>query len=640
MSVQFGTWNFDGQPVGAEYIGNVRSVIGPYAPQGHTSHTKGDLAVLFCPFHTTKESTLEIQPYVTSEGTVISWDGRLDNRDELIGQFEGAVSTQSTDILIVRAAFERWNIRCLAKLLGDWALAIWNQNDRCLILAKDPIGTRQLYYVLDGKRVTWSTTLDPLVLLAEKPLALDEEYVAGWLSAFPATNLTPYAEIHSVPPCSFVRVTPTRSSTAQYWTFDARHTIRYRTDAEFEEHFRILFKASVRRRLRSHAPVLAELSGGMDSSSIVCMADRILSDGLADAPRLDTISYYDESEPNWDERPYFLKVEEKRGQTGCHVHTCSSTPLAFPSESDRFLPAPSCVSRSSDARSQFAALLSAGENRVVLSGIGGDEVAGGVPTPVPELADLLVRVRAVTLAQKLTAWSLSKRQPWLHMGFDVVRGFCFPRNLDLVPWLDRDFARRHHPALAGYRSRLKLFGPLPSFQENMSALEALRRQLGCTHLASDLHCEMRYPYLDRDLLAFMYALPREQVVRPHERRSLMRRALRGLVPREILDRRRKAFISHGPLLALSRALPEMTAKRDALELKRFGVVDVDRFLRALEDAGRGLTPSPLPLIRAIRLEKWLQGVSRYLATGAIGPHVPSGIARKTALCHGAPPVLS
>jgi asparagine synthase (glutamine-hydrolysing) len=640
MSVQFGTWNFDGRPVGAEYMENVRSVIAPYAPEGYTWHTKGGLAVLFCPFHTTKESTFEVQPHVTTAGTVIAWDGRLDNRDELIAQLQGAVSAQSTDSLIVRAAFERWNIRCLAKLLGDWALSVWDQNEQTLILAKDPIGTRPLYYALDKKRVTWSTTLDPLVLLAEKPLVLDEEYVAGWLSAFPATNLTPYADIHSVPPCCFVRVTPTRSSTIQYWTFDPGHAIRYRTDAEFEEHFRILFKASVRRRLRSHAPVLAELSGGMDSSSIVCMADAILNDGIADSPRLDTISYYDESEPSWDERPYFLKVEQKRGRTGCHVSTCSSAPFLFPSGSDRFTPTPSCVARPSDARKQFAALLSSEGNRVVLSGIGGDEVMGGVPTPEPELADLLARMHAVKLAQRLTAWSLSKRRPWLHILFDVACGFCLPRSLDLAPWLDPNFARRNHPALTGYRSRRKLLGPLPSFQENTDTLEALRRQIGSMHVASDLHYEMRYPYLDRDLLAFMYAVPREQVVRPTERRSLMRRALNGLVPQEILERRRKAFISHGPLLALSRVFPEMTAKQDELELKRFGVVDVDAFLGALRDTGRGLTPSPLLLTRAIRLETWLQGVSRYLTTGAIDRNHPSGTGREQLLVRPNATVLS
>jgi len=86
--------------------------------------------------------------------------------------------------------------------MGDWALSVWNPKDRSLILAKDPIGTRYLYYSLDKDQVSWSTILDPLVLLAEKTFALEEEYIAGWLSFFPATHLTPYVGIHSVPPAS------------------------------------------------------------------------------------------------------------------------------------------------------------------------------------------------------------------------------------------------------------------------------------------------------------------------------------------------------------------------------------------------------------------------------------------------------
>ena len=86
------------------------------------------------------------------------------------------------------------------------------------------------------------------------------------------------------------------------------------SDAEYEEHFRSVFAQSVRRRLRSDSPILAELSGGMDSSSIVCMADEIISRGQLATPRLDTLSYYDDSEPNWNERPYFSQVEEKRGR--------------------------------------------------------------------------------------------------------------------------------------------------------------------------------------------------------------------------------------------------------------------------------------------------------------------------------------
>ena len=91
-------------------------------------------------------------------------------------------------------------------LIGDWALSIWDPHTRSLILAKDPIGTRHLYYSFDENHVTWSTILDPLVLSAGNPFALCEEYIAGWFSMFPAAHLTPYVGIHSVPPSSSVLI--------------------------------------------------------------------------------------------------------------------------------------------------------------------------------------------------------------------------------------------------------------------------------------------------------------------------------------------------------------------------------------------------------------------------------------------------
>ena len=90
------------------------------------------------------------------------------------------------------AAYEKWGTNCFAKLIGDWALSIWNPLGRSLILAKDPIGTRHLYYSIDNGQVTWSTILDPLVSLPTENLHICEEYIAGCFSHFPAAHLTPY----------------------------------------------------------------------------------------------------------------------------------------------------------------------------------------------------------------------------------------------------------------------------------------------------------------------------------------------------------------------------------------------------------------------------------------------------------------
>src|SRR5208283_859373 len=204
MSVQFGKCNLDGKPVDLQELDRVRAVLAPYGPDAEGSFCKDNAGIIYRAFHTTKESRLEVQPHVGPSGAVVTWDGRLDNRSGLIHELGGHLSSDSTDLSIVTAAYEHWGRNSLAKLIGDWALSIWDPDERSLLLAKDLVGTRHLYYSIDKHNVTWSTLIEPLVLFAGKTFALCEEYIAGWFSFFPATHLTPYLGIHSVPPSSFV----------------------------------------------------------------------------------------------------------------------------------------------------------------------------------------------------------------------------------------------------------------------------------------------------------------------------------------------------------------------------------------------------------------------------------------------------
>jgi asparagine synthase (glutamine-hydrolysing) len=616
MSVQFGRWSFEGQPPFPDYIEKVSAALAPYGPDSNESYSKGGINILYRAFHTTKESHREKQPCISPSGAIITWDGRLDNRAELISELRDSATVNSTDVAIVVAAYEKWGANCLGKLIGDWALSIWNPRERSVLLAKDPIGTKHLYYSFDDKQLTWSTILDPLVRLAGKTFALNEEYIAGWFSMFPAVDLTPCVGIHSVPPSSSVLLRPGKRAVSKYWDFDPESIVRYRTDAEYEEHFRIVFATAVQRKLRSDRPVLAELSGGRDSSSIVCMADTMVARGTAETPRLDTLSIYDDSEPNWNERPYFTKVEEKRGRTGWHVNFGAQDPEKIqasepPPESvhARFVPTPGYDGRTAP---YFRMCMASQGNRVVLSGIGGDEVMGGVPTPTPELENLLARAQFGALAHQLKVWALEKRRPWFHLFWEAAHGFFppalvgVPKFMRPVPWLQSSFVKRQWAALTGYPSKAKLFGPLPSFQANVGTLDALRRQLARTALPFEPPYEKRYPYLDRSLLEFMFAIPREQLVRPTQRRSLMRRALVGIVPDEILNRKTKAFVSRSPRVAISNDWVHFAEMTQNMLSSSFGIVDSEPILEALQKARHGEEVPIITLRRTLCLEGWLK----------------------------------
>jgi asparagine synthase (glutamine-hydrolysing) len=611
MSVLFGIWNFDHAGIAAEYLAGIRATLSSYSLDGKSEYSGSDVHLIHLPFHVTRESEDESQPFVTPSGQMLLWDGRLDNRQELIGSLRKELRGDLTDAAIAAAALESWGTDGLRKLVGDWALSLWNPKEQSVVLAKDFLGARQLYYTVDRNSFVWSTLIDPLVL-PNKPFQLQEEYLAGWLSQFPAAHLTPFAGIHAVPPSSIVFFRRAKVTVRRYWDFDPGKRIRYRDDREYEEHFRNVFGESVRRRLRSSTPVLAELSGGMDSSSIVCVADAVMADGFVETPRLDTVSYFDDSETNWNELPFFAKVEQQRGRAGRHVALDFRTQWRSSFDHGSFAATPGSGVRLND-NSGYQQSLRSGEYRVLLQGVGGDEVLGGVPAATPELADLLRAGNVRLFLRQLTAWALACKIPAFHLFADTIHQFFPPHRVFIgtIPWLRSDFARRNADVLRGYDRRFTVFGPQPSFQANLAALDSLRRQLASRGLSPGEKVERRYVYLDRDLLEFLYAIPREQLLRPGQRRSLMRRALVGIVPDEILKRKRKAFIARAPVVTIQQEWTYLQTLTENMICARAGIVDAAAFQQSLRKASDGEDIPIVPALRTVLLEAWLAHLLRW-----------------------------
>jgi asparagine synthase (glutamine-hydrolysing) len=652
MSVQFGRWNFEGPAPSAEYFEKVNATVAPYGPDSNASYSKDGVRILYRSFRTTKEEHRETQPHVFASGEVLTWDGRLDNRPDLVRELSDAVTLNSTDVEIVAAAFKRWGDKCLGKLIGDWALSIWNPHERSVLLAKDPVGTRHLFYSFDEKQLTWTTVLDPLVLFAGKTFRICEEYIASWLTnQFPPAHITPYIGIQAVPPSCSVLLRPGKHGTkhiiSKYWEFDAGKRIRYRTDAEYEEHFRSAFATAVQRRLRSDRPVLAELSGGMDSSSIVCMADLIMGVGTrrgtqhsplatseAECPRLDTISWfgnlYAHSEPDGNELTWICKVEEQRGRKGFHINfnalqsketrSRQSPMSAFDSSGFACTPAPRTLSRLFKI---YAAHIASQGYRVTICGIGGDHVTGREPTPTPELQNLLVRGHFVALASRLNAWAIKTRKGRMPLLWEAVREFL-PRKkvtteIFTAPWFQLGFVQRNHAALCHCPTRRTLLNHIPSAQYNLDGLEGERRLAARWEFNPLLIRDVRFPYLDRDFMGFMYAIPREQVVRVGQHRSLMRRALIGVVPEEVRNRTPKGIPPQESSNAVSTELVERCDPGNNILGSSLGIIDSSRFSEALQNVRQTDKALMRMLTRTLKLESWLRHLAGYkiLATPKI-----------------------
>jgi asparagine synthase (glutamine-hydrolysing) len=611
MSTLFGRWNFDGKAVDPEYIGKVRAMLDAHSPDGVTICVKSTFVILYGALHVTDESRREQQPAISPAGTFLTWDGRLDNRAELLPRL-ACRSSNPSDLEIVAESWEKEGTLCLGSLVGDWSLSVLNHYERTLILARDFLGSRPLYYLRNNRYIAWSTVLEPLLLCPEERFTLCEEYIAGWLAGYPEAHLTPYEEIRAVPPASLVRITSRTATVEKYWDFHPLEESPCKSDAEYEERFRVLFFDAVHRRLRSRSPVLAQLSGGMDSSAIVCAADHVAAN--RGVRPVETVSYFDDSEPNWNERPFFTAVEVYRGRTGFHLDVASDG-LLLPQRGGSFPVTPAHGGRPTDSQVRLARHITEGNFQVLLSGSGGDEFTGGAPTGIPELADLLSRAEFRQFLRRAFLWAMASRKPLLHVAGKSIRTFLPTMRATNtsrqwpMPWLTPSFARRNQKTLSIAVTRFRWRGPLPTFQENLRALDGLRRQIACAELPPAPCCEKRYPFLDRDLLEFLFNIPREQLVRPNQRRSLFRRALRGIVPDVVLDRPRKAFVATSHLKAVAADWRRIMNLTETMMLESSHTLDSNIFRETLEQARHGGDVPLLPAMRALRLEWWMQDMA-------------------------------
>ncbi len=607
MSILFGIQRNDDGKVEDDQLLALSRATERYALDGTFVRGGIRIGMGFQPYHTHQRSWLEAQPVTDRRGNRLTFDGRLDNYQELGELLD--IPFGATDSAIVLVAFERWGENCFAKLIGDWALALWSESDRSLYLARDHAGTRSLYFEETGERIVWSTFLETFFVEVGQR-TVDETYMACYLACQPLQGRTPYAGISMVPAAHYLKFHNGTIVRMPHWQWMVKEEIHYKTDAEYEEHFFALFRQSVERRTGPGAPILAQLSGGMDSSSIVCMSDHIRRSqrcGEGEVDLLDTISFYDEREPELNEMPFVRAVERQRGREGAHMESSyiDRTFLAVDRGEAQYL-LPGADSSSPMLEQRLHDAIGSDKYRVMLSGTGGDEVMGGVPTPLPELGDYLVSGSVKHLLRKGVAWCLPKRQPLVLMLRDTIEylrqiyGASNVQDESLPAWVNRESIATHSP------SHL-LDAPLlrPSRIENGRTWWIIQESLPHLYPSYKKRYEYRYPFLDRDVNNFLFRIPREQLLRPRQKRSLQKRSLKALLPEEVFNRDRKAYASRGMALALQPLENYVTRLlENAVAVKR-GVVSGDRYASEFRNYARGMgSANAVGIIRLLNFEAW------------------------------------
>jgi asparagine synthase (glutamine-hydrolysing) len=525
-----GLWNRDGRPVDEAVWCRMRQTL---------AHRQ-DVAGLAIP----------------SERLSIAFDGRLDNRDEL--------PEAGTDGEVALAAYRAYGDEFAVRLSGDFALAIFDPARRSLILARDPIGVRPLYYHVTPDVVLFASEIKAILAHpAVRTRPNDEvlaDYLFNLLAADDTRGVTFFEDVFAVLPAHVATATEHRVVTKRYWDFDPAQRVAVRTFEEAAEGFREHFTRAVHRRLRPRAHIAISVSGGLDSSAIFCTAETLRR--KHGGPALDGVSYIVPDGRASDEKAYLAEIERMYGVAITKWIDLPQGTVDGSVEGIRHAEAPMLDARWSGTLAYYHAIRALGAT-TLLTGHWGDQVL----VEHGFLVDLLRR------GAWQTAWrDFSEYRRWKdHGAGDIGRNLPRAVLADVLP----------APLLAALRSaqrRLDERGQreltawyTPAFRDK--GREALRRRSAAgpeqafpTAHARAIYRQARsryhvqsmewnnkvaamhgmdaaFPFLDRDLIAYLIALPGELQTHRGIPKAVLRQAMKGVLPEAIASRRSKADFS-------------------------------------------------------------------------------------------------
>src|SRR5579871_2276688 len=207
-------------------------------------------------------------------GLALAADVRLDNQDELESALAPRDERPSLAELLL-LGWERWGTGLAERLAGDFALVIWDERRRQLYAARDAFGVRPLFHARSGRSLVLASEVGQLLALEDVDGELEDGVVLDFLaSRFAHGRETFFRGIARVRPGHFL-LASSSSFREVRWFEPPREELRFRRKGDCEEAFRALARSAVARRLDSDRPVIVQMSGGLDSSSIACLAGEI-----------------------------------------------------------------------------------------------------------------------------------------------------------------------------------------------------------------------------------------------------------------------------------------------------------------------------------------------------------------------------
>jgi asparagine synthase (glutamine-hydrolysing) len=493
------------------------------------------------------------QPITNESGSVtLVFNGEIYNFRELRMALAGRGHRFSTnaDTEVIVHLYEEHGAACVDRLSGMFAFALWDEERRELLLARDRFGKKPLYYADLGRSLLFGSELKSLLEHPKCPRSLDFESLSRYLELeYVPTPRSILAGVEKLPGGHMLRWRAGRISIESYWDLEYE-TSALATDEDFVERFREHFREAVRRRLVSDVPLGAFLSGGIDSSSVVAMMAEARPEG---GVKTFTIGF---GEPTFDESAHARRVA---AHFGTEHHEDVFTPRVLldllPTVAE-FLDEP--FADASILPTYLLSRFTREHVTVALGGDGSDELLAGYPTfPADRLASLYRVPRGF---HDRVVTPLADRLPVSTGNFSF--DFKVKRFLRGAPLSTPE---RHAAWLGSFRAdeqaTLLQRPPGDVLGEWRTAYDAAPTRDGVerliyayakTYLQDDIlvkvdrasmacSLEVRAPFLDVDLVAFLGSVPSRLKLHRFDSKHLLKRAMANVLPEGISERPKKGF---------------------------------------------------------------------------------------------------